>query len=313
MSQSEETQISEIDRLRARLVLALARVQEGASQVSVEDLIALRQGTLSDEARESVLQLLDSSPMCYEEWLALNRFLDEEEARSATLARAGGKQWRTVFSVRNLAAAAALVALAVALTLLLKPVADLGSEIDRVYALAISQSLLPARSLPLLANGVSAYAFSGTGDERMEKAAFVAGIWRANHELKQEDRAAYPVQLLPPDVPVASLPDDPWSKTRWSVYSETARWLVLITQSCRGSGVSASRFWLAQKPVLHRIRARLAELALEHDFAKVISGRLDQIDEAVGELAGGARADRSCARIEREVQSILDAAGHPVE
>lgn len=313
LKQSKVIQISKTDRLRARLVLALGQAQVGTSQVSVDELIALRDGTLSNESRERLLRLLDSCPDCYEEWLALNRFLDDEESPFATGPWLRVTRWWSFATARNLSAAAAVVVIAVMLTLLLRPETDLGTDIDRAYELAIKQSLLPPEPTPLIATGLPGYAFAGTGDVVMARTAFAAGIWRGNHELQQDVSAAYPGPLLPSGVPTASLPNDPWQKTRWSVYSETARWLVLVTQACRGPGARHSAFWHYQEPVVHRISARISGLALEHDFAKVVSGRLGQIDDAVGELARGARADRQCTRIEREVQSILDVAGNPAE
>jgi len=310
-SQSDKTQVNEADRLRARLVLAATRIDEQEVQVSIDDLIALREGRLSADHRQRVLQLLDSCPECYEEWLALNRFLDDE----ARLSDAGRKGWLVrgmpFVGTRTITAAAAAVVLAVSVMLFFVQAPDIGTRVDRAYASAEKYSLLPAHPGGLITLDETHYAFGGSGDNAIARTAFAAGAWSANHVLQGDAASDYPEGLLPPSVTAASFNDEPWHETQWSVYTDTARWLVLVVEVCKGPEPENQPFWQEQYAILNRIRNKLRALGKYDGFHEVMSGRLGRMDDAYSKLAEGGATGRPCALIERETRGLLGSVGQP--
>ena len=215
------------DKAAVRLALAATPPARSTEEVSTDELIALRQGTLSTADRQRVLAVLDASETSYEDWLALNRYLDDEQPATSNGRRNKYLAW-------GIGTAAAALLAAVLLTTSQPP--SLVVLLDRSYAQALSSGAVSLSMSPLQFMGGpnSELGFTGgTGSEVRQ--ALGSGLWAGAAQLRGEEDTSYPETLLPPGIQRASLADGPWAGTDWVGQATLGRWLVLAV-----AGLSAT-------------------------------------------------------------------------
>jgi hypothetical protein len=238
---------------------------------------------LSGREREKVLAALDSSDATYEEWLALNRFLDDDTGEDAVARPRRYLSW-----------AGGLVAagLAIAIVFFIRGPDGLESSLDRSYEELLS-ARGPSTSPLMFVDGPDA----GTGftaSNATRKQALSAGLWAGAAEIRGEASARYPAQLLPPGVDDADLADRPWRRTDWAGYAVLGRWLVLVVRACDQPAVVDAAFWQQQSDIALSLRASLESGAAE---AAVLQRQLDEMLTRMGQLSEGGNPVRPCRNL----------------
>lgn len=293
------------ERLDVRLALTATAPESSTEEVTTEQFIGLREGTLTPDEKRRVVELLDSSESAYREWLAFNRYLDEEGAKQPRVPRPrhlGRLAW-----VGGSAAAGLLLAV----ILILGQPPTLERAIDRSYARASATGIVSASgAVPDLATlAGSGYEMSASDPGSMARRALSAGLWAGAAALSGDADASYPVGLLPANRSGSRLGQAPWQESDWASYAELGRWLVLLAAACREPQPGHQGFWHQQSMLRAQVTDALA--ATEGtEVAKPVLRQLAAIEAPIGQLAAGAAPERPCDEIVRAAQRLA-AFGHP--
>jgi hypothetical protein len=277
------------DTLSVRLALAATRSKESVAEVSTDELLALRDGTLAVGERERVLAILDRSPASYDEWLALNRYLDDER-------RAGDERRRPRYLPWAAAAAAAVVA-ALIVTTTRSP--TLGQQLEDRYAEALASGAVSvtASSLAFMGEPGAAAGFAG-GELANSRRALGAGLWAGGALLSGATEASYPQALLPSDKAAAEPSARPWEGTAWAAHAALGRWLVLAAVACGQKPPPGPEFWQTQQTFAAQLPAALAEAGANAETA-VLRRQMQVASEPLDRLAGGDNPARPCGDLVR--------------
>ena len=305
----------EDERLRVRLALAASRVETSAVEVSTEQMLALRDNRLTGEEREHVLSALDANPEAYEDWLALNRFLDGEHAADRR-PRILPVWARSRLAVGG-ASAAAVAALVVALVLLVR-VPAVSTLVQAELEQAISAGLVTAGEqmgqLPAYDESASdSYGFGpadvGTGSRQ----ALASGIWAAREWLAGQRTSPYLDDLLLAGTSGANIAENPWRDTEWEAYTTLGRWLVLIAAVCAGPDPGRAEFWKKQPHIARTLARAIPSAGNGSHVTEATQRHLAVIADQLSALSAGAAAGRPCGAIQREARQLatLALSGRP--
>jgi hypothetical protein len=239
---------------------------------------------LSGREREKVLAALDSSDATYEEWLALNRFLDDDTGKDAVARPRRYLPW---------AGGIVAAGLAIAFVFFIRGPDGVESSLDRSYEELLSATG-PSTSPLSFVDGPDAGTGFGANSDAMTRVALSAGLWTGAAEIRGEAGARYPAQLLPPGVDDADLADRPWRRTDWAGYAVLGRWLVLVVTACDQPASVDAGFWRQQSDIAVSLRASLESGAAE---AAVLQRQLDEMPIHLGQLSEGGNPVRPCRNL----------------
>jgi len=275
-------------------------------EVSTEQLGALRNGSLTKQERQRVLELLDSSESCYQEWLALNRYLDDEAADESTVSR----PWYANYPAWSIGTAAAGALLVLIFVLGQPP--SLERMLEQSYAEAISKGIVsPTVTLPELFTAPRpGYSLATNATDRLPRRALGAGLWAGSATLRGDADVPYPDLLLPPGRAEAHIGQAPWQGTEWAGHAALGRWLVLVAAACTQPASNHQSFWRNQATIANLLATRIAnedETALTAPLLK----QLREIVAPIAQLAADVAPERSCAEVERSAERLA-AFAHPI-
>ena len=290
---------SDPQQLNVRLALKATAPSLSTDEVSTEQLVGLRDGTLTTRERKRVLDMLDRSESCYQEWLALNRYLDDESVGKLEVPHARNSN-RLAWSL-GVAMASALFAVIV----IFSQPPPLEKVLDQSYADARSAGIVaPNVTLPeLFGDPPSVYDFASNTMDSLPQRSMRAGLWAGAATLNGDVDTPYPAALLPPTASTARLGQAPWLGTEWAAHELLGRWLVLVAASCQQSVSDQPEFWKQQAMIVDRLTARIAEDG-ETVLNQPLLRQLRGVSAPIGQLAASATPDRPCAEIRRIAERL---------
>jgi hypothetical protein len=288
-----------LERLGVRLALKATAPVSSTDEVSTEQLISLRDGSLTPPEKLAVLEVLDRSESCYQEWLALNRYLDDESTGASAVSRPWYSN-RLAWGVGAMAAGL-LLALFVILNLPL----PLEQVLDQSYAKARSAGIVtPNVTLPELIGGPrSAYDLTTATADSLPRRGLGAGLWAGSATLGGEVNLPYPQVLLPPGTSAARLGQAPWQDTEWAIHATLGRWLILVAAACQQPDSDQTAFWQQQVMIVDRLVAQMAEVG-EPELRQPLLRQLRGSSAPIGALAGGAGPARHCVEVGRIAEQM---------
>jgi hypothetical protein len=272
------------EKLSAWIALAATHPARSGVEVTTEQMIEFRNGTLSGREREKVLAALDSSDATYEEWLALNRFLDDDTGKDAVARPRRYLPW---------AGGIVAAGLAIAFVFFIRGPDGLESSLDRSYEELLSATG-PSTSPLSFVDGADAGTGFAASSDATRRVAMSAGLWTGAAAMRGQSSGPYPTQLLPPGVSDANLADRPWSRTDGAAYAALGRWLVLVVAACEQPAAVDAAFWRQQSDIAVSLRASLESGAVE---AAVPRRQLDEMLTRMGQLSEGGNPVRPCRNL----------------
>jgi hypothetical protein len=299
-------------RFIARVILAATRPEEKDMDISVRDLIALREGHLAGEAREELLTKLNACPDCYRQWLDLNRFLDEEQEKPQVPGKPARWKWRLRASW-GLAGVASIAAAILALVILmpLRPSPDLAKRIDLAYVNIQSNmgTDISGPDTKMQTSPKTGYGFAGNRRPIPAKQSFQSGVLWGRLRLRGEEPELLPAELRPAEIPLSSPDTDPWLTTEWATFDLAGRWLTLLDAVCAQSNPPPDGFWSEQHGLSAELRMSFEERARTASAAKLLARTLERVDEDLAKLAHQQERTSACHNIRSEVAFVSQAFG----
>lgn len=287
------------EQLNVRLALRATAPTSSTDEVTTEQFIGLRAGTLTARERKCVLDMLDRSESCYQEWLAFNRYLDDEGPGVFEITRSLNSN-RLAWGM-GVAAAGAMLALVV----ILSQPSPLGQVLDQSYADARSAGIVAPNVtlLELFGDPPSGFDFTSHTTDSLPRRSLGAGLWAGAAMLNGDVDTSYPEMLLPPATSAARLGQVPWQDTEWAAREVLGRWLVLVAAACQQSDLDQPEFWKQQAVIIDRLAAEIDEEG-ETVLTQPILRQLRSVSVPIGQLAASASADRPCTEIRRIAEQL---------
>lgn len=289
----------DLERLWVRLAIAATSFATTHSSVTPETLIALREGRLANAERVRVLAMLDTCPDCYDDWLALNLALAEEQGSQQT----GRMRWPFWASIALGAVASLVLALWLG-TSRFSPA--IGAQVAATYQEASDLGLLPSRSWLKLESGApDRYAFQTPTVSSSAERALASGIWAGRRLTEGDAVAIFPPAFVPKGLDRSPITPDPWGRSDVADYSALGRWLVLVVRVCETREHVPPRYWLEQQVLAERFLRLFEARAANDEMARPILRRLAAIQESIAQLADDKSRVRTCAELTDQARAIV--------